>query len=386
MTFYSANRIPYGMVGGGRNALIGSVHRLAANLDGNFELVAGALSSEPERARASAADLGLSPDRAYATYEDMAKAESARPDGIRAVVICTPNHVHAGPAIAFLEAGIHVICDKPLTATIEEAEELNGAVKASGKVFVLTHNYTGYPMVREARSRVRSGELGEIRVVHVEYPQDWLAKPLETTDHKQADWRTDPARSGPGGCVADIGTHAFHLARFVSGLRVARLAAELSSFVPGRALDDNVQVMLKFENGASGMLWASQVAPGHENGLRLRIYGERSGLEWTQADPNYLWVSELGQPRKLITRGGHGSGSESARYIRVPAGHPEGYLEAFATIYTEAAAAIRASDSGEPAPRELLQPGIDDGLEGMRFIYACLESSKRNSAWVGLER
>ncbi|MDE0110847.1 MAG: Gfo/Idh/MocA family oxidoreductase [Albidovulum sp.] len=385
MTSSFARPIRYGMIGGGRNALIGSIHRIAAKMDGNFELVAGALSSEAERAKASAADLGLSPERGYATYEEMANAESGRPDGIEAVVICTPNHVHAGPAISFLNAGVHVICDKPLTATLEEAEELHRIVKASDKVFVLTHNYTGYPMVREARSRVQSGELGEIRLVQVEYPQDWLAKPLENTDHKQADWRTDPARSGPGGCVADIGTHAFHLARFVSGLRVDRISAELTSFVPGRLLDDNVHAMLKFENGARGMLWASQVAPGHENGLRVRIYGEKAGLEWVQADPNYLWLAELDQPRKQITRGGHGSGADAAKYIRVPAGHPEGYFEAFATIYTEAAAAIRACDAGESIPDDLLQPGIEDGLEGMRFIYACLESSRKNSAWVDLE-
>ena len=385
MTNSLARPIRYGMVGGGRSALIGSVHRIAAQMDGNFELVAGALSSDAERAKASAADLRLSPERGYANYEEMAEAERARSDGIEAVVICTPNHVHAGPATAFLNAGIHVICDKPLTATLEEAEELHRVAKASGKVFVLTHNYTGYPMVREARSRVKSGELGEIRLVQVEYPQDWLATPLENTDHKQADWRTDPARSGPGGCVADIGTHAFHLARFVSGLRVDRLSADLATFVPGRPLDDNVHVMLKFENGARGMLWASQVAPGHENGLRVRIYGEKAGLEWVQADPNYLWVAELNRPRKLITRGGHGSGADAAKHIRVPPGHPEGYFEAFATIYTEAAEAIRASDGGKSIPADLLHPGIDDGLEGMRFIYACLDSSRKDSAWVHLE-
>lgn len=376
--------IRYGMVGGGRGAFIGAVHRIAAAMDGGFELAAGALSSNPERSAQSARDIGLPPDRSYPDYRSMAEAESARPDGIQAAVIVTPNHMHAPCAAAFLEAGIHVICDKPLTATLDEAERLAETVSASGKVFVLTHNYSGHPMVREARERVRSGELGRIRVVHAEYVQDWLADPLEETGHKQAEWRTDPARSGPAGCLGDIGTHAYQLLRFVTGIRVDSLSAELSTFVAGRRVDDNAQAMLRFENGARGTIWASQVAPGNENGPTLRVYGEKGGLEWAQADPNYLWFTPLGEPKRLITRGGSGAGRAAERVTRVPAGHPEGYLEAFATIYSEAAKAIRAHDAGKPVPPEVLVPGIEDGLEGMRFVAACIESSSKDSAWVRL--
>ena len=376
--------VRYGMVGGGRGAFIGAVHRIAAAMDGHFRLVAGALSSDPERAKASGMDLGLNPDRIYASYEEMAESESKRQDGIDAVVIVTPNHMHAPPAMKFLQSGFHVICDKPLTATLSEAEQLAETAASAGKVFVLTHNYSGYPMVREARERIRQGDIGEIRLVHAEYPQDWLAEPLEHTGNKQAEWRTDPSRSGPAGCLGDIGTHAFQLLRFVTELRVASVSAELSTFVQGRRVDDNVQAMLRFENGARGMIWASQVAPGNENGLKLRVYGEKGGLEWIQADPTYLWHSPLGGNRQLITRGGAGAGPAAARVTRIPAGHPEGYLEAFATIYSEAAAAIRARDAGMPVPEAVLVPGIDDGLEGMRFIAACIESSSADSAWVRL--
>ena len=376
--------VRYGMVGGGRGAFIGAVHRIAAAMDGHFRLVAGALSSDPERAKASGMDLGLSPDRIYASYEEMAESESKRQDGIDAVVIVTPNHMHAPPAMKFLQSGFHVICDKPLTATLSEAEQLAETAASAGKVFVLTHNYSGYPMVREARERIQQGDIGEIRLVHAEYPQDWLAEPLEHTGNKQAEWRTDPSRSGPAGCLGDIGTHAFQLLRFVTELRVASVSAELSTFVQGRRVDDNVQAMLRFENGARGMIWASQVAPGNENGLKLRVYGEKGGLEWIQADPTYLWHSPLGGNRQLITRGGAGAGPAAARVTRIPAGHPEGYLEAFATIYSEAAAAIRARDAGMPIPEAVLVPGIDDGLEGMRFVAACIESSSADSAWVRL--
>lgn len=374
--------IRYGMVGGGKGAFIGAVHRIAAAMDGCFELVAGALSSEPERAMQSGRDIGLPPDRTYPDYRSMAEAESARPDGIEAAVIVTPNHMHAPCATAFLEAGIHVICDKPMTATLDEAERLAETVSASGKFFILTHNYCGHPMIREARERVRSYELGDIRVVQAEYAQDWLADPLEEMGHKQAEWRTDPARSGPAGCLGDIGTHAYHLLRFVTGLRVDSLSAELSTFVEGRRVDDNAQAMLRFKKGARGTIWASQVAPGNENGLRLRVYGTRGGIEWAQADPNYLWYTRLGEPKQLITRGGAGSGRAAERVTRVPPGHPEGYLEAFATIYSEAALAIRAQKEGVLEPREILLPGIDDGLDGMRFVAACIESSSKDSAWV----
>ncbi len=294
------------MVGGGRGAFIGAVHRIAARLDGEFVLVAGALSSDPARARASAVDLGLAPDRSYASYADMARAEAAREDGIEAVAIVTPNHVHYPAAAAFLRAGIHVICDKPLTSTLPDARKLKALAEKSGRVFVLTHNYTGYPMVRQARDMVARGQLGRIRLVQAEYPQDWLTGPVEASGQKQAEWRTDPARTGPGGATGDIGTHAYNLARFVTGLDLKELAADLDSFVPGRRVDDNAHVLLRFAGGAKGMIWASQVAPGHENGLKLRVYGEKGGLEWFQPDPNALWYTPLGEPKRLITRGGAG--------------------------------------------------------------------------------
>ena len=376
--------IRLGMVGGGQGAFIGAVHRIAARLDGHYELVAGALSADPERARASGAELGLAPERTYTSFEEMARAEAARADGIEAVAIVTPNHLHFAPAKAFLEAGIHVICDKPLTATLEDAETLARVAKASGRLFILTHNYTAYPMVRQARQMIAEGALGDLRLVQVEYAQDWLTERLEASGQKQASWRTDPARSGAGGCLGDIGTHAYNLARFVSGLEVAQVAADLTTFVEGRLLDDNVSVLLRFRSGAKGMLWASQVAPGNENGLRLRLYGAKGGLAWEQEEPNCLWFTPFGEPKRLITRGGAGSGESAARLTRVPPGHPEGYLEGFANLYVEAAAAIRARRTGQSLPPDLLFPSIDDGLEGMRFIDACVRSSSRNAAWVDM--
>ncbi|MER2633051.1 MAG: Gfo/Idh/MocA family oxidoreductase, partial [Rhizobiaceae bacterium] len=276
--------IRYGMVGGGQGAFIGAVHRLAARMDGEFALVAGALSSDPERAKASAAELGLDPARSYGSFADMAKAEAQRPDGIEAVVIVTPNHMHYPAARAFMEAGIHVICDKPLTATLSDARKLAALVRKSGKLFVLTHNYSGYPMVRQARAMVAAGELGPIRLVHAEYAQDWLTEKVEDGGSKQAAWRTDPKQSG-GGAIGDIGTHAYNLLRFVSGLALDSLSADLDSFVPGRRVDDNAHILLRFEGGAKGMIWASQVAPGNENALKLRIFGTKGGLEWGQENP-----------------------------------------------------------------------------------------------------
>lgn len=377
-------RIRLGMVGGGQGAFIGAVHRIAARLDDQYELVAGALSSDPERALASARELGLAADRGYPSYEAMAKAESQRPDGIEAVAIVTPNHVHAPAARAFLDARIHVICDKPLTSTLADAEALAAAATASGLIFAVTYNYSGYPMIRQARELVASGELGEIRVVQAEYPQAWLSENLEATGQKQAAWRTDPARSGAGGSIGDIGTHAYHLARFVTGLETEALLADLTSFVPGRALDDNAHVLLRFKGGAKGMLWASQVAPGNENGLKLRVHGARGGLAWSQEDPNYLWVTMLGQPKRLITRGGDGAGPAAARVTRVPFGHPEGYLEGFATIYAEVARAIQARRAGRPVEPEVLYPTVADGLDGVRFVDACVRSSRGDGVWVRL--
>ncbi|PZQ82890.1 MAG: oxidoreductase [Ancylobacter novellus] len=370
------------MVGGGTGAFIGAVHRIAARLDGHYQLVAGALSSTPEKARASAAELGLA--RAYDDYTAMAKSEARRRDGIEAVAIVTPNHMHAGPAIAFLKRGIHVICDKPLTATMAEAKKLRSVAEKANALFVLTHNYTGYPLVRQARAMVEAGELGRLRLVQVEYVQDWLTEAAERSGSKQAEWRTDPARSGAGGATGDIGTHAYNLACFVSGLAPEALAAELSTFVDGRPLDDNAHVLLRFAGGARGMLWASQVAPGNENGLRLRVYGEKGGLEWAQENPNQLWFTPFGQPKRLLTRGGAGVGAGAARVTRTPPGHPEGYLEGFANIYAEAARAIRARQAGEALPEGVVYPTLADGLAGMRFVEACVQSSTRNAAWVKL--
>jgi predicted dehydrogenase len=380
----ASDRIRLGMVGGGQGAFIGAVHRIAARIDDEFELVAGALSSQPKRAVASALELGIARDRAYGSYEEMAVAEAQRPDGIEAVSIVTPNHMHAPVATAFLDAGIHVICDKPLTATLADAKKLERVVRKSGRVFVLTHNYSGYPMVRQARAMIADGELGTIRVVQAEYAQDWLTEPLERTNNKQAKWRTDPERAGAGGCIGDIGTHAYHLACFVTGLQLEALAAELTAFVRGRKVDDNVQILLRFRGGARGMLWASQVAPGNENGLTLRVYGDRGGLDWKQEEPNVLWFTPFGQPKRLITRGGAGAGPAAARVTRIPSGHPEGYLEAFATLYAEAARAIRAARAGEPPPEDVLYPTVDDGVQGMTFIDAAVRSNAKGAAWIKL--
>lgn len=378
-------RIRLGMVGGGKDAFIGAVHRIAARIDGDYDLVAGALSSTPEKSRDSGVALGLDPDRCYGDFDEMAEAEAARPDGIEAVSIVTPNHVHAAAAKAFLARGIHVICDKPLTATMEQAEDLAQAVRDANALFILTHNYTGYPMIRQAREMVAAGDLGRIRVVQVEYPQDWLTEAAETTgDNKQAEWRTDPARSGAGGSVGDIGSHAHNLACFVTGQRVEKLSADLQSFVPGRKLDDNAHVLLRFDGGARGMLWCSQVAPGNENGLRLRVYGEKGGLEWAQEDPNYLWFTPFREPKRLLTRGGAGARDAANAVSRTPGGHPEGYLEGFANIYAGAAQAIRAARAGHRAEILDLLPGLEAGLAGMRFIDACVRSSRQDAAWVTL--
>jgi len=378
----AVKRIRLGMVGGGRGAFIGAVHRIASRIDDQYELVAGALSADPEKAKASAADIGIAADRSYGSFEEMAKAEAARPDGIEAVAIVTPNHMHAPAAKAFLEAGIHVICDKPLTTTVAEAEELVELVQKSGKVFAVTHNYTGYPMIRQARAMVAAGDLGEIRLVQAEYPQDWLTEKAEASGSKQAEWRTDPKRSGAGGCIGDIGTHAYNLACFVSGLELDELLAQLTTFVPGRLLDDDVQILLRWKGGARGMIWASQVAVGHENGLKLRVYGTKGGLEWVQADPNYLWFTKFGQPKQLFTRGGNGALPEAARVTRVPGGHPEGYLEGFANIYTEAARAILAARDGGKAGAEVVYPTVEDGLKGMQFIEAAVKSSLAGNIWT----
>ena len=379
------SKIKYGMVGGGKDAFIGAVHRIAARMDDHFELVAGAFSSTAEKAIASAKELGVDQDRGYGSYENMAKVEAAREDGIEVVTIVTPNHMHFPVAKAFLEAGIHVICDKPMTNSKAEAEELARIVETSGKLFILTHNYTGYPLIRQARAMIAAGDLGDIRLVQAEYAQDWLAEPLEATGQKQAEWRTDPARSGIGGCVGDIGTHAYNLACYVSGLKAEKLAADLTTFVPGRALDDNVNVMLRYENGARGMIWASQVATGCENALTLRIYGTKAGISWEQENSNKMTFTRLGEAPQILTRGGAGSiGDAGSRLTRTPPGHPEGYLEGFANIYSEAAAAINAARDGTALDPSVHYPTVYDGIDGVAFIEACVASSEADAAWTAL--
>ncbi|MBC2834590.1 Gfo/Idh/MocA family protein [Paragemmobacter straminiformis] len=374
-------RLKLGMVGGGQGAFIGGLHRIAARLDGQWELVAGALSSDPIRAVLSAHTLGIAAERSYASYAAMATAEAARADGIDAVAIVTPNHLHAPVATAFLHAGIPVICDKPMTRTAAEAEALAALVAETGVPFILTQTYTGYAMVREARALVARGAIGPVRHVQVEYLQDWLASPVEATGQKQALWRTDPAMSGDGGCIADIGTHALNLATFVSGLAPVAVLADLTAFGPGRRLDDNAAVMLRFDQGAKGMIWATQIAPGTKNALRLRIVGAAGGLSWDQEHPDDLSFTPLGEPTRLLRRGGETVLTPS----RTPAGHPEGYLDAFATLYADAAQAVRAYRSRQAGDLPADLPGSAEGVSGMRFVAACVASSRKGGVWVDLD-
>ncbi len=369
-----------GMVGGGQGAFIGAVHRMAARLDGDYQLVAGALSSDTERALASGLALGLTPDRCYADFRTMAQAEAARSDGIEVVAIVTPNHLHHPVACAFIEAGIHVICDKPLTTTLADALDLRNRAAIRGVRFLLTHNYSAYPLVRAAQAWVAQGALGEVRVVQVEYAQDWLARDLEASGQKQAAWRTDPALAGPAGCLGDIGTHAAQLAEFVCGMSPAEISADCATFVPGRRVDDHVQVQLRYANGARGMLWASQVACGEENHLRLRVYGTEATLHWDQESPNELMWHPAGQAARRLTRGMADLPAEAASATRIPGGHPEGYLEAFANLYRDFAQDLRDHHTGHSRPARV--PGLDDGVRSLAFVEAVLHSSANNAAWV----
>jgi predicted dehydrogenase len=377
----SARRLRLAMVGGGEGAFIGAVHRMAARLDDAYELVAAAPSSDAERARRSGAAIGLPADRIYTDYRAMADAEAARADGAEVVAIVVPNHLHFAVAKACLEAGLHVVCDKPLTTNRADAEALLALATRRQCLFALTHNYSGYPLIRAARAMVKGGALGDLRVVQVEYAQDWLALPLEDTGNRQAEWRTDPARSGPAGCLGDIGTHAAHIAEYVSGESPAAVSAELTTFVPGRRLDDHVQVQLRYAGGARGMLWASQVACGEENGLRLRLYGSRGALRWQQENPNELWFSELGQPAHRLTRGQPGLPDAAAAATRIPPGHPEGFIEAFAQIYRDFAVAVQRRQRGED-PRLDDIPGLAEGVRSMAFVEAVLASHADGGAWT----
>jgi len=376
-------RLRLGMVGGGRGSFIGATHRIAARLDDRYELVAGALSSDPDRAKASAHELRIPHDRGYGSYEEMAQAEAARPDGVELVSVVTPNDSHHAICRAFLDRGFDVICDKPLTTNIQDALDLVATVRETGLIFGITYNYTGYPMVRHARTMVEQGQLGEIRVVQVEFASGWMSTLLEQTGHKQAAWRTDPARAGPSFAVGDIGTHAHHLAAFVTGLELAELSADLSVMVPGRRLDDNAHILLRYTSGARGMLWASTIAVGSEHGLRIRIYGDQGSLTWEQENPNHLKFSPLDGPTQTLGRGSEGLSAEAARATRVSLGHPEGFFEAFANLYSDMADAIVARRAGTPANSPALQlPTVEDGARGVKFVEAALESSAKNGAWV----
>ena len=378
-------KIKLGMVGGGEGAFIGEVHRIAARMDERFQLCAGALCSDPERSLKSALDLGLPEDRSYSDYKEMAISESQRDDGINFVSIVTPNHLHHPIAKAFLEVGINVICDKPMTMNSEEAQELIDISESSDLIFAVTYNYSGYPLIREAREIIKKGDLGSIRIIRVEYIQDWLTEPIENTGQKQASWRVDPKKSGIGGSIGDIGTHAFHLAHFVTQQLPNKISADLSCFVEGRELDDNAHILMRYESGAKGMIWSSQVAPGNENNLKIQIYGEKGGLIWQQENPNELILNLLNQPSRRLTRGSSFVGDQSARLTRIPAGHPEGYLEGFANIYREVADEFSAKISGKPISKDILYPTSKEGLYGVSFIEAAIESNSKDSVWTDLK-
>ena len=381
-------KLRYGMIGGGRGAFIGAVHRIAATMDGQAELVAGAFSSDPTRSRASGADLFLDPDRVYGSYAAMAKAEANRPaeERLDFLVIVTPNHQHFPPAKLFLESGFNVICDKPVTFNLAEARALQKIVARTQKVFALTHNYTGNAMVKQARDMVRAGELGEIRKIVAEYPQGWLSVLLEKSGHKQASWRTDPKRSGAAGCIGDIGTHAENLARYVTGLHIDSLCADLTTFVRGRKLDDDGNILVRYKGGAKGVIHASQISVGDENALYLRVYGTKAAIEWHQEHPNELIVKYPDRPREIWRRGNGYVGANAARFTRIPAGHPEGYLEAFGNIYREVFRAIAAEVTGRRVPRNLDFPTIHDGVEGMAFIETVVKSARRGAKWVKMPK
>jgi predicted dehydrogenase len=377
-------KLKMGMVGGGRDAFIGAVHRMAARLDGRIELVAGAFSSDPAKSKASGEDLGLDPSRVYPDYQTMAAAESKLPENERIdfVSIVTPNNVHFPPAKTFLEAGFHVVCDKPMTFDLVEAKALREVVKSTGKVFALTHNYTGYPMVKEARELVRNGDLGKILKVVTEYPQGWLIQPIDAEGQKQAAWRTDPSRTGASSCIGDIGTHAENLGRYITGLQIDELCADFTTFVPGRRLEDDGNLLVRYQGGAKGVLYASQISVGEENNLSIRVYGTKASLEWHQEHPNELVVKYPDAPRKIYRRGNSYISETAKRFTRLPFGHPEAFIEAFANIYLEAARAVEAVKAGKPIPPDIDYPTVEDGVLGMAFIATAVASANNGSTWT----
>jgi predicted dehydrogenase len=377
-------KIRIGMIGGGHNAFIGEVHRLAARMDDRFELVAGCFSADYQKSKKFGAGLGLDSARIYRTPSEMASAEAEKGNGIEVAVIVTPNNLHFDQAKTMIMAGFHVICDKPITSDLRQAEELERLVNLSGVHFMVTYNYSGYPMVREAREIIASGRLGKLRVVQVEYPQEWLATDIEASGQKQAAWRTDPSQAGEGGAIGDIGTHAYHLAEFVTGEEPHSLLADLDSFVLGRVLDDNGHILLRYASGLKGMLWASQVACGHENGLRLRVYGEKGSLEWCQETPNFLEFKPLGGSTNTLTRGGPGLGMLANESTRIPAGHPEGFIEGFANLYRDFADYLQESSNKSNRVGKDFLPSVTDGVNGVRFVNAAVASSKAGSVWRSL--
>ena len=382
-----SRKIRMGMIGGGRGAFIGNVHRMAAALDGQIELVCGAFSSNAEKSKLSGEDFFLNPNRVYGSYSEMIEKEKELSEGERMdfVSIVTPNHVHFGPAKMALENGFHVVCDKPLSFNLEEAETLKNLVNDSGLIFALTHNYTGYPMVKQAKQMINHNELGKIRKVVVEYPQGWLSTKVEATDQKQAAWRTDPTKSGIAGAMGDIGTHAENLAEYITGLKISSICADISTLVTGRQLDDDGSVLLRFDNGARGILFASQICAGEENALSIRVYGEKGGLEWHQMEPNSLEVKWLDQPKQIYRTGVGDLYPQAQAHARIPAGHPEGYLEAFANIYRNFAMCVRARIEGKEVDAIYDDyPTVEDGVRGMNFIYKVIESGRSESKWISL--
>jgi predicted dehydrogenase len=383
-----SRKLKMGMVGGGPGAFIGAVHRMAAALDSKIDFVAGAFSSSPEKSKQQGAELGLDPKRVYSDYTSMAAAEAKLPPGERIdfVSIVTPNNVHFPVAKTFLEAGFNVVCDKPMTLNLEEAKQLRGIVKKSGKVFALTHNYTGYPMVKEAREMVRRGDLGKILKIVTEYPQGWLLTAIDAEGQKQASWRTDPAQSGASSALGDVGTHAENLGRYITGLEIDELCADFTTFVPGRRLEDDGNLLIRYRGGARGILYASQISAGEENNLTIRVYGTKASLEWHQEHPNELIVKYPDAPRKIYRRGNEYLSDTAKKFTRLPFGHPEAFLEAFANVYLEAARAIEAQNEGKPIPADSDFPTVDDGVEGMAFIATAVESAKNGSTWAKMKR
>ncbi|MBK8298867.1 MAG: Gfo/Idh/MocA family oxidoreductase [Chitinophagaceae bacterium] len=381
-------KLRMGMIGGGPGSFIGAIHRIAANMDGEIELVCGAFSSDAEKSKQTGASLYLPPERVYGSYKEMIRRETELPANERMdfVSIVTPNHFHFEPAKLALENGFHVVLDKPMTFNLSEAKELQSIVAKSGKYFCLTHTYTGYPLLKEARQQVLSGKFGDIRKIYVEYPQGWLSTLLESSDNKQADWRTDPTKSGASGAIGDIGTHAFNMAEYVTGLKVTKLCADLNIVVEGRKLDDDGSVLLKFNNGASGILFVTQVAPGEDNNIRLRVFGDKGGLDWSHSDANTLYIKWPDKPTEIWRAGESYLGAYAKHNSRTPAGHPEGYLEAFANHYRNFALSVKAQMTGEKPKEEWLDfPGIEDGVRGMAFIETVVKSSLSDKKFIDFE-